>query len=195
MLISQPVFSPGSFILSNPKRASISSVNWLRSSRLRADKEDPSSLVQTHATVTLNPHSPRSSINILNKKVLWSFWAAGLTGFPDPHSVLGPLCSVHCSAEPSSIAMFWLQNTKIKQLNVCVKPHLKTRRFNFKVLSAGFLCACHRLACCFPILARSCSCRERTELRTGSTKIVNKRGESLTVVLRRIYLGWMSCSL
>lgn len=56
----------------------------------------------------------------------------GLTGFPDPHSVLGPLCSVHCSAEPSSIAMFRVQNTKIKQLNVCVKPHLKTRRFNRK---------------------------------------------------------------
>lgn len=45
MLISQPVFSPGSLILSKPKRASISSVNWLRSRRLRA--EDPSSLIQT----------------------------------------------------------------------------------------------------------------------------------------------------
>lgn len=44
MLINQPVFSPGSFIRSNPKRVSISSVNWLRSSLLRADIEDPSSL-------------------------------------------------------------------------------------------------------------------------------------------------------
>lgn len=50
MLISQPVFSPGSFILSKPNRASISSVNWLRSRRLTADMEDPSSLVQTHIT-------------------------------------------------------------------------------------------------------------------------------------------------
>ena len=53
MLISQPVFSPGSFILSKPKRASISSVNWLRSSRLRADMADPSSLGQTHTTAAL----------------------------------------------------------------------------------------------------------------------------------------------
>lgn len=47
MLINQPVFSPGSLIRSNPKRASIWSVNWLRSNRLRADIEDPSSLVKT----------------------------------------------------------------------------------------------------------------------------------------------------
>lgn len=47
MLISQPVFSPGSFKRSKPKRASISSVNWLRSSRLRADMDEPSSLVET----------------------------------------------------------------------------------------------------------------------------------------------------
>lgn len=47
ILINQPVFSPGSFIRSKPKRASISSVNWLRSSRLRADIDEPSSLIQT----------------------------------------------------------------------------------------------------------------------------------------------------
>lgn len=44
MLISHPVFSPGSFIRSKPKRSSIPSVNWLRSSRLTADKADASSL-------------------------------------------------------------------------------------------------------------------------------------------------------
>lgn len=44
MLISQPVLSPGSFILSNPNCPSILSVHWLRSKRLRAESEEPSSL-------------------------------------------------------------------------------------------------------------------------------------------------------
>lgn len=103
MLISQPVLSPGSFILSKPKRASMSSVNWLRSSRLTADIEEPSSLV--HNAFTLGSPNPVHFIITFIRK-----HADKLTGSPDlRHFAHGPSGTVRCSAKPSFCKRFLIK--------------------------------------------------------------------------------------
>lgn len=167
MLINQPVFSPGSLIRSNPKRASIWSANWLRSSRLRADIEDPSSLFETNSLNSrVHSQSRFAHLKVINSRfeLPKEKKTPVLTGFPDlPHFVPGPLCTFHCFGEPcfsSSVD----NNTNQQSGGPLSMPHLQfTLNVYKKVALLGFS---QRRCCCFPILARFCSnCRESRENR------------------------------
>lgn len=125
MLISQPVFSPGSFILSKPKRASMSSVNWLRSSRLSADMEDPSSLIQTRNNFNVLFSLGNTNFTSVSSLYLWQTTLAKLTGFLGLlHFGPCPICIVRCSAKPSCVVLSLAVNNASYQLNP------KSRRIN-----------------------------------------------------------------
>lgn len=178
ILISQPVFSPGSFIRSKPKRASISSVNWLRSSRLRADIEDPSSLVQTqvhnynklissswHHLTSLKP-SCTGDWRCLNERVAhWFSWS--------------PLCPRSALYLPLFCrTIFWRglpATTKEIKLKAGQWSRMwKVSKGNSKGCLLVFLCHRHWHRWCFLILARSCSCRERSsERRKNKDRLSN----------------------
>lgn len=152
MLISQPVLSPGSFILSKPKRASMSSVNWLRSSRLTADIEEPSSLL--HNTATFGFPNPIHFIITLVRKT-----ADKLTDSPDLlHFAHGPTDIVRCFAKPSFCKRF---QVKIRCIKVTKPFNSSTSKnkttFNVYIyLKLGFSsCLRSQQGMCYSVFARS----------------------------------------
>lgn len=167
MLISQPVFSPGSFILSKPKRQSISSVNWLRSSRLRADIEDPSSLVQTGNINALMFSSCCLRSNLAHRYRLvhsscsdsnstWSDTTYWLSWSPPRSDLYLPLFCSTIFYRGLSATQWKIFNTRSDMIILGARSHLEKEFQKFVDLSPYKV----TVAACFLSLARCCNSRE-----------------------------------